>query len=202
MTRKIKYRAVRNATYDPAEARRAREWSVETIESYYGIKVPKSLPKLRKLPAEDQRRRRLERAAQLRLEKYHFMVAQGIPRGVAMNYRNASWVVIYDLVDSYYEEDDAPDKEWDIPDIPEKKARENWNKWSAAASKGKDEFPEWVKTIAGDINENEGLDRNARYGYACVWTAYVLGIDIQVAIDTLGPDDYAGNFYEGLEKLL
>lgn len=199
MTRQIKYRAVRNATYDPVEARRAREWSVERIERYYGIRVPKTLPKLKPIPRSETHYKRLRSAALLRLRKYHYMRAYGIPAHIARKFKNLSWKDIY-----FYIEDNEYDEEpeWEVPKEPEKTARKKWNKWSQAAALGKDEFPDWVKDMAAWINGEEGLDENARYGYAVVWSAYVLGVDVEIARDTLAPDDYAGNFYEGLEQLL
>lgn len=199
MTRQIKYRAIRNATYDPAEARRAREWSVDRIEQYYGIRVPKRLPKLRPIPRSESHYRRLRAAALLRLRKYHYLRAYGIPSRIARKLKNLSWQDIYSYIEDQ-EYDEEP--KWEVPDEPEQRARKKWNKWSQAAAEGRDEFPDWVKDMAAWINGEEGLDENARYGYAVVWSAYVLGVDVETARQTLAPDDYAGNFYEGLEKLL
>lgn len=188
--RQRRYITVRNRTHDVQLARKARDWSDETIQRRLGIRIPLETP-TKKPMATGKRLRRLQTEAQRRIAKYQYAVSRGATQERARKLKGASWKR---LERETRVKDPEPGVV--IKDIVDKKSREDeWSGWA------KDEaYPQWLKDKAHKINKEEGFDHNAAYGWAVMFYAYVNDEPVEMWQEQLEPDPFDGNRYVEVAK--
>ena len=82
-----------------------------------------------------------------------------------------------------------------LPPKPKETKKEAWERW------GKDHrYPEWVKSQVASINNQEGYEDDAAYGFAVMYYHYVWDLDIELVKQYLDVSDRFGDIYENLIK--
>ena len=86
-------------------------------------------------------------------------------------------------------------KEDGLSPTPKETKGEAWQRWG----KNKD-YPDWVKSQVAGINNPEGYEDDAAYGFAVMYYHYVWDLDIELVKQYLDVSDRFGDIYENLIK--
>ncbi len=171
--RKLKYGLVRNQTADPGEARKARDYSWKRIEQLYGIQETQTKERLKPLPKTIPKY--LDQTASYR---EHLYATDNIDRFKLKTFKTS------------------------------RTQREKlWEEWS---KKSDNKMPLKVKTLGQQINRSQKFenpskpgffkqpyDLNAGFGFYVVYRAFVDGISIEQAKQTITKlDAFDGDKYE------
>lgn len=154
-------RTVRNRFYDPALADRARDWGDERLLAELGIKVPKRINKVPELkPLTDKARTRGAR----KLRKFRLGVQVGLTPDEARRVSKYADTRIRQAA-IYRDEVDAG-----LPKKGRSRRYKQWVEWSRANQKY---MPPQINARAAEINRQQGLGDNAKFGYLAAYFEYV-----------------------------
>lgn len=194
----IRRQAIYNKFGDSKLATKAKQWSDERIEYELGITVPKTMPVAKKFSKE--------RKKELEVQKTRFFEARNYVLKNYGEYTTEDTKQIQELVkarlsqksinaslDSNYESGlPFTNLRKDIPKKVQKESRlANWKKWAS----NNHLYPRQVVKLARQINKENNLPRDAKYGYAIAYYAYIGFKDPMVVAKEYKPIDYKGERY-------
>lgn len=160
-----RYRVVVNATGDVKLARQLRARSDQFIYENYGIKVTKTIPKIREVSKETRYKK------QLQARKVRYAIERGVPVEQAIKLKKTSFNEIEKRARYYTPVNPPKSVRISKPESTRKDRIEHWREWSK--KENKEGFPMFIKRQAERINLKMGFDVNAKYGYTVMFYSYI-----------------------------
>lgn len=199
----IRRQAIYNKFGDSKLATKAKQWSDERIEYELGITVPKTKPvakkfsKERKKELEIQKERFFE-ARNYLLKNYGEFTTEDTKQIQELVKSRLSQKSIHASLDSNYESGlPFTNLRKDIPKKVQKEGRlANWKKWAS----NNNLYPRQIVKLARQYNRENKLDKDAKYGYAVCYYAYIGFKDPDLMAKELKPIDYKGELYINVRR--
>jgi len=203
-----RYTAVRNAYGDVKLANKARGWSDDRILNELGVKIPKSMPKLKAMPTDEAKTRK-----SLELTKFQYARQQGIEPIEAIRvkqYKKSKIDATKDFLTISAKTLNAETKlqrmrlwaEWSKPITRKKKKH---SKTDPDIYIETNNLPPALVKLARQINadtmmdEKHHADRTDRYGFAVIYYAFVENRPVSDMQQQITIDRYSGFFFGGTE---
>lgn len=196
---KRKDRALKNAGLSVKEANKAKFWSDEKILKELGVKIPKSLPKLRKRPKDPKKLK----AWNNRKKRQRNNIIYAISIGLSAKEASKAKSYARRKIKSTKQYKDTTKDGVKISKFKKPKSQKAriklWEEWSKA-----DSLPPEIHEIAREVNRNtyiktrrkyRRLDDTDKYGYMVAFYHYTLGMDIEEVKERNPVDRYDGNRY-------
>lgn len=199
----IRRQAIYNKFGDSKLATKAKQWSDERIEYELGITIPKTKPiakkfsKERKKELEIQKERFFE-ARNYLLKNYGEFTTEDTKQIQELVKSRLSQKSINASLDSNYESGlPFTNLRKDILKKVQKETRlKNWANWARKNHL----YPRQIVKLARQYNRENKLDKDANYGYAVCYYAYIGFKDPDLMAKELQPIDYKGELYINVRR--
>jgi hypothetical protein len=199
----IRRQAIYNRFGDSTLATKAKQWSDERIEYELGIKIPKTKPVAKTFTKE--------RKAELEVQKTRFFEARNYLLKNYGEYTNEDTAHIQELTKSRFTlksifasldanyESGLPFtniKKGILKNVQKATRIQNWAKWAS----NNHLYPRQIVKLARKYNKENKLDKDANYGYAVCYYAYIGFKEPDLMAKELKPIDYKGELYINVRR--
>lgn len=205
---KRKYASLRNAGLDSTISRKAKHWSEEKILIELGVKVNKTIPKIKERPTDPKKLKSYYTRKTRERNKVIYAISIGLKAKEATKLKKFKKGRI-EATKDYKEQRNLKPSEYRKPKSREARI-ELWEDWSKA-----DNLPPEIHEQAMEINRNTymkrgikkiryiPLDDTDKYGYMIAYYMFILDISEDQAKEQNPVDNWSGDLYkDNLAELL